>query len=114
MPTSKSDPAQGFFLLSSGAKLSNTCDLRQYEVLSISEGTPPNKASLATIDAVRTSHQQAESWQRVHQKADKRIEHGREKTGEILTVSIFYFERDFFDTLRRILTHMHTPKSQFP
>ena len=37
------------------------------------------------------------------------------REGEILTASIFYFEKTSFDTLsKRILIHLHTLKSQFP
>lgn len=62
------------------------------------KGAACSKASLPMTDAARTSHQKTESRQRGRQKADKRIERGREETGEILTVSIFYFERDLLDT----------------
>lgn len=78
------------------------------------KGAPCGKASMPTTDADQPSHQPPASWQCGSQKADERIEFSREETGEILPVSIFYFERDFFDTLRRILIHLHTPESQVP
>lgn len=56
-----------------------------------------------------------QAWQRGSQKADKRMEHGREERGRDTNCFYFLLWKIFFDTFnRRILIHLHTPKSQFP